>query len=132
VSSENVDRTREAFAALSRGDAEWLIAHSDPEIELHLQGVAGEPVRYTGAEGIRDYFHDMAESWESFGFEPEEIRDLGDSVFAIAIQRLRGRASGIDVETKIGAVVDLRDGKAWRLRGFLDVADALAAAGLDE
>lgn len=116
---------------MNRRDLDWLIAHSDPGIELHMHGVAGEPVLYMGASGIRDYFRDMAEIWESVEFVPEDIRDLGDRIFVIVRQRFRGRGSGIDVESRVGSVCRLRGEVVIEMRSYADVGEALAAAGLD-
>jgi ketosteroid isomerase-like protein len=132
MSQDNVEMLRGAYAAINRRDADWLIEHSDPNIEMHMSGVAGEPVLYTGAAGIREWFRDMAESWQSFEFVPEDIRDLGDRLFASVIGRLRGRASGIDVDARQGIVIEFRNGKAATIRSYRDVADALEAAGLPE
>lgn len=65
MSTRNVELTNQTFDAMNRRDVDWLVAHSDPGIELHMHGVAGEPVLYVGASGIRDYFRDIAEIWES-------------------------------------------------------------------
>jgi ketosteroid isomerase-like protein len=122
---------RDAFEAVNRGDVEWLIEHSAPDVEIRGRGVAGEPVLYTGAAGIREYFRDMAESWQSIEVVPEDIREIGDRVVAIANRRLRGRGSGIDVEDKVGVVYDLCDGLAIRIAGCRDVAEALAEVEFD-
>lgn len=126
--SRNVELVRESFEAVNRGDVKWLIEHSAPDIELHGRGVTGEPVLYTGPEGIREYFRDMAESWQSFHAVPEDLREAGDRVVAIANRRLRGRGSGLEVEDKIGIVYELRDGRVIRISGYRDVAEALADA----
>lgn len=132
MSKENVELVERALAATNSGDAEALIAQSDPGFEMHLVGVAGEPVFYGGASGIREFFRDMAESWDSFRFEATEIRDLGTTVLALGTIYARGRASGIDVEAPRAWIVELRDGKATSLRAFHDHRAALEAAGLDE
>jgi hypothetical protein len=61
------------------------------------QGVAGEPVLYTRVSGIREYVRDMAESWQTVGTLPDDIREFGDRVVAVVDRRLRGRGSGIDL-----------------------------------
>lgn len=109
-----------------------MIAASDPEFEMHLVGVGGGPVHYEGASGIRDFFRDVAESWESFRFEATDIRDLGGHVLVLGDVRGRGRGSGAEVDARWGWIVELRDGRAASLRGFLDQREALAAAGLPE
>ena len=118
----------EALDAVNRGDVEWLIEHSAPDIEIHRRGVAGEPVLYTGADGIRDYFRDIAESWQLFEVDAEEIRESGDRVLAIVNRRLRGRGSGIDIEDKFGFVYELRNGLAVRIWGYRNVGQAIAKA----
>lgn len=123
---------RDAYAAINRGDADWLVEHSSPDIEMHMSGVAGEPVLYTGSAGIREWFRDMAESWQSFEFVPEDIRDLDDRLFATVVARLRGRASGIDVEARQGVVIEVRDGMATKIRSYQAITDALEAVGLSE
>ena len=122
---------RKAFDAVNRRDAEWLIEHSAADIEMRGTGVAGEPVLYIGAAGIQGFFHDIAESWQSLQFVPEEIQERGDRVLAIVNQRLRGRGSGIDVEGKLGFVLELRDGVAVGITAYRDVADARADLGSD-
>ena len=131
VSTRNVELVREALEAQNRGDIEWLIDHSAPDIEIRGPGVAGEPVLYTGAAGIREYFRDMAESWQSFEAIPVDVRELGDRVVAIIHRRLRGRGSGIDIEDKLGIVYELRNGVAIRIRGYRNVVEALAEAEPD-
>ena len=129
--SRNVELVRESIEAANRGDLEWLIEHAAPDVELHARGVAGEPVVYRGAAGAREYFRDMAESWQAVEAVPEDIREVGDRVVAIVNRRLRGRGSGVDVEDKIGIVYDLRDGLALRIWAYRDVAEALADAKSD-
>lgn len=116
MSAGNAELVREACAAISRRDARWLIDRCDPAIELHMVGVAGEPVLYTGHAGIREWLGDLAEIWESIEFIPEEIDDRGDRVVATVLQRFRGRASGLQLEARAELVCELRDGKAVRLR----------------
>jgi ketosteroid isomerase-like protein len=128
VSSRNVELAHQALRAVNRGDVQWLIEHSAPNVEIRGRGVAGEPVLYTGAAGIREYFHDMAESWQSIELVPESFHEAGDRVVAIANRRLRGRGSGIDVEDQVGIVYELRDGLAIRISGYRDVVEALAEA----
>ena len=133
MSHENVEIFRGAFAVMTiPGDPEPMIAASGPAFEMHLVGVAGEPVHYAGVSGIREFFRDVAESWESFRFEATDFRDLGDRVLVLGEVRGRGRVSGIDVADRWGWIIELREGKAESLRGFLDQCEALEAAGLGE
>ena len=44
----------------------------------------------------------------------------------------RGMGSGVPIEASLGMVFDFRGGAIARIRGFLDHAEALRAAGLSE
>jgi ketosteroid isomerase-like protein len=65
-------------------------------------------------------------------FEFPEIRDLGDRIVAVGWLRGRGKGSGVEVETPVAYVVDVRGHKAIRVRTYLDPKEALEAAGLSE
>jgi len=133
MSQENVELVRRAFGAVTiPGDPELMIAASDPDFEMHLTGVAGEPVHYAGPSGIREFFRDVSESWESFRFEATDLRDLGNQVLVLGDVRGRGRGSGVEVEDHWGWIIELRDGKAACVHGFLDQRKALEAAELRE
>ena len=71
-----------------------MIAASAPAFEMHLIGVTGEPVHYTGASGIREWFRDVAHSWESFRFEATGFRDLGDRVLVLGEVALADASAG--------------------------------------
>jgi ketosteroid isomerase-like protein len=98
---------------------------------MQLVGVGREPVYYTGASGIREFFDDAAETWETFRFEVTELRDLDDDcVLVLGDVRGRGRLSGAEVDDQWALIVGLRDGRAASVRGFLNHREALEAAGL--
>ena len=133
MSRENVELLRRAVDAYNRRDVEALVAELDPEVEWMpaLPGlVAGEAAVYRGHEGIAQMFADLFEVLDEIHFSYDDVRDLGDRVVAIGSIRTRGKASGAETESPYVNVADLRDGKGIRLRGYLDVDEALAAAGL--
>jgi ketosteroid isomerase-like protein len=133
MSQRNVRLVRRAFALVTiPGDPEAMIAASHPDFEMHLVGVAGEPVYYAGASGIREFFRDVAESWESFRFKATDLHDLGDRVLVLGHVRGCGRLSGVEVDDRWAWIVELREGRAASLRGFLDHREALEAAGLSD
>ena len=133
MSNKNVEIVRKVFAQVSiPGDPEPMIAAIHPDFEMHLVSVGGGHARYTGASGIREFFRDVAESWESFRFDATDIRDLGESVLVLADVRACGRGSGARVDDRWAWIIEMRGGRAASLRGYLDQADALEAAGLSE
>ena len=131
--SDSVEFARIHFGRMTiPGDPEQLISAAGPDFEMHLVGVGGEDVHYAGEAGIREFFADVEQSWESLVFEGTDFRELGDRVLVLADVHGRGRTSGIQVNDRWGWIVELRDGRAVSLRGYLDERLALEAAGLSE
>jgi ketosteroid isomerase-like protein len=133
MSQRNLEVVRDAFGVVTiPGDPRSMIAASGSRFVMRLIGVTGEPVRYVGAGGIRDWFRDVAQSWESFRFEATAFRDFDDRVLVLGDVSGRGRLSGVEVDDRWAWIIELEDGRAVSLRGFLDQGDALEAMGLPE
>jgi ketosteroid isomerase-like protein len=131
MSEEKVQLAREAVKAWNRRDADWLIANSVPDVEFIpavAGGVEGQGRVVHRADGFRDFFSDLDETWERFEIEPEEFREVGEAVISICHVHARGRASGLELDQPIAMVSWFRDGKFARARSFLDVGEALEAA----
>jgi ketosteroid isomerase-like protein len=135
MSEENVEAIRRAADAYNRGDVDAVLREIDPKVEWHplLQVLlGGETTVYRGHERVRELYRDIDEAFTEAQAELSEIRDLGERVVAIGHLRGRGRESGAETETAIAWVVDFKDGKAVRIREYLDPAEALEVAGLRE
>ena len=135
MSQENVDAFTRGVDAINRGDVEALLDVLDPEIEWHsaiLIGLGGDEAVYRGHEGIRQFVGDLYETLAGVPAEYSEIRDLGDRLVALGRIRARGKVSGAEIESPIGSVVELKNGKAIRVWTFLDHNEALDAAGLSK
>ena len=87
---------------------------------------------YRGHEGVRDSYREWYEGLAEIRMEVSDIRDLGEQVVALGHIYARGQGSGVPVESPGAWVVDWKDGKAVRVREYLDHAKALEAAGLSE
>jgi ketosteroid isomerase-like protein len=132
MSQENVEAYKRAVEASNRLDIEALLEELDPEVEWHsaVAGMGGEV--YRGVEGVRELFRDAAEVFTRVTFEVSDIRDLGDRVLALGRLRARGHESGVQTEVSFNQLVDFKDGKAVRVRTYLDHKEALEAAELRE
>ena len=139
MSQENVEIVRQLVAtnrAEYRNDEariEAMLALCDPNCEYTSVVAAVEPQTYRGHDGLRRYIGDMAESWEDWRSEVEEIVDAGpNTVFATLRTHIVGKQSGAAAEAQLAFVVVLSDGKVVRARTYLDRREALEAAGLSE
>jgi ketosteroid isomerase-like protein len=75
---------------------------------------------------------DLDEAFTEPEAETSEVRDLGEQVIAIGHLRGRGREGGAKKETAIVWLVEFKNGKAVRVREYLDPKEALEAAGLSK
>ena len=135
MSEENVEAIKLATEAINRRDVEAALEVFDPEVEYYaaLPVLLGDTAAvYRGPAGVRELFRDLYDVLDEIHVEYSEIRDLGDRVVAIGRVRIRGKASGASTESAVGVVSDVLDGKAIRVRTYLDPKEALEAAGLRE
>ena len=133
MSQENVDVLRRGLEAFNREDLRTLVELSDEDLEFvsALRGVDREA--YSGRELWRAYFDRMHETWHEWRVEDVQVFDGGDDRLA-AVYRVvgKGKTSGVPVEHDVGLACRVRQGKLWRIRSYLDPADALEAVGLRE
>jgi ketosteroid isomerase-like protein len=135
MSQENVEAFKRALDAGTRGDFEALLKDVDPQLEWHpalATLVGGAATVYRGREGARAALQDLREAFTELHLEISEIRDLDDRIVAIGHMRGRGTKSGAEIESPWAYLVEFNNGKAIRIRAYLDPKEALEAAGLRE
>jgi ketosteroid isomerase-like protein len=132
VRARNVDIVRSGYEAWNRGDLDEIGRMTDDSFEWsEAAEVPGAGTRRGRAE-FDHYLRSFSRFWRQFEFEPIEIRDLGDRVLAVVIERGRSVHDDVEVSQRFVHLWTLRNGKAVRLEGFYDKAAALEAAGVRE
>jgi ketosteroid isomerase-like protein len=136
MSQENVEIVRRVLEAnRSEGlDAlEELLPFADPNCE-YTSIVAGvEPKVYRGRDGLRRYHSDLAEAFDEWRNEVEEVFDLTpDTVYATIRSRVVGKGSGVAVEAQLAVIFVFSGGKIVRGGTYPSREAALEAAGLRE
>jgi ketosteroid isomerase-like protein len=138
MSDENVEIVRRVYDAVARRDPDAVLDLYDPEVEWDssrspFSRLVGGSRVYRGHEGLRAWFREYYEAWESIEEECKELIDAGDQVISVVSTRARGRASGVEVERAgYAAVWTIREGKIVRVVWFETRAEALEAAGVTE
>jgi ketosteroid isomerase-like protein len=117
-----------AYEAWSRRDVEALleVAHPDAEARPILGANIGASV-YRGHDGLREWFKDLHQEWETFQTRVTRIEERGDRALCTIDVYARGRASGVVIEGELYHLVDMRDGLILRLEAFRDRAEAMRA-----
>jgi ketosteroid isomerase-like protein len=87
---------------------------------------------YRGYDEVASGFMAVWETWSAFEFHEREVRDLGDSVLWLGRVKIRGSASGVELDQEFAAHFVVSDGRFTRLQAFLSWREALEAVGLAE
>jgi ketosteroid isomerase-like protein len=111
------------------------LALCDEEIEI--RNPPDFPVRglYQGHDGVRRWRDQVFDIFDNARVEPEEIVDVrGDGEIVLMLLRATGTARHTEIELEVewAAIWTIREGKVLRAQGYLNRADALEAAGLQE
>ena len=126
MSRKNEEIVREAWDAYSRGDYDRIEGIHDP----HIVVITLEDGVVYGNDAVLANYKRWNEAWERAETTLEEVIGHGDRVFLAVRFHARGRASGIEVDTRLYEVYMLRDGKVLRIDEYEHRAEALEAAGL--
>ena len=110
--SENVEIVRRAHEALNSGDADALVALCDARFRLDMSDRIFNPAVYEGHEGIRRFYSEVRDVWESYVWEAEELIVAGSEVVALVRSTGRGRGSGVEVQRETAMVWSVREGRA--------------------
>ena len=134
MSQENVDIVRLIYSSLTRG-GDGLMDLVGPDFVVDFSRRRVDPfVETLDQEALDALRPALLETWEAPPtWEPQELVDAGDKVFAFIRTRARGRASGVEVDAQVASVWTFRNGKPVEFKYFgEDRAAALEAAGLAE
>jgi ketosteroid isomerase-like protein len=142
MSQENVETLRAFIGTWSRepwtmeawhqGEI-WDMSFLDSDIGYEdsvLPDHVGET--YRGRDGLARAVESWLEPSEWVLIELEQIIDAGDRIVSIHKARTKARHTGIEIDTPLAYVWTLRGGKVIHCRAFVDVGQALEAAGLRE
>jgi ketosteroid isomerase-like protein len=131
MSKENVQIVRrmcEAFLADEVADALDILA---ADVEWH--GTIGGLDQGRTARGHGEVIEGFMESlgaWERHSLEVEGYLDAGDRVIVLWHEVGRGKASGVEVETRTAVVYTVRGDEVVEVQGYMDRRQALEAVGL--
>ena len=138
MSQENVDAVRRAIEAWNRDDVDAYLelveelAHPDLEwYAVIAQMVEGEDSVYRGPAGMRRFWEEWHEVFD-FHFEDTDIREVAGKVVVLSRAVVKGRGSGVDLETPLAMVLTFEGDRLIREVSYLDHAEALKAAELSE
>jgi len=134
MSKENVEIVRRVMRCFADGDMEAALADIHPQATLDWSNSnAPDSGVYTGHTAWRAFMRARDEALGERRFDSVELlTPADDTVVLIGRVQERGRASGIEVESRGAAVWTLREGKIVRFKIYQSSDDALEAVGVKE
>jgi ketosteroid isomerase-like protein len=115
-----------AYAAFAARDLDAMGEVAAPDFELDMTDRVLNPATYRGAGGMRQFFSEIDELWESMDMKVERLLERGDEVLALLEVDIKGRGSGLTLQDHIAQLWTAREGKLVRMRVRADQAAALA------
>jgi hypothetical protein len=116
------------WGAWVRGDLDLCLVRFSPNWHYNPPRewlIAGMPEVYRGHAGLRQWAADLREAWEFVDHTPLEVVDAGDAAAFLCKIRLRGRSTGIELDSRLGQVFWIERGLIVREQDFADWDDAL-------
>ena len=133
MSIENVEIIRSVVEHFNAGDRTVPTELFDPDVELETPFSSVSGTTYRGHAGIRDWLRELDEQFSEWQNRLDDIREVGDIVIVIGSLHVRGRVSGLEFDQPAAWVGHFgNDHLLTRARIYLDPAEALQAAGLEE
>ncbi len=130
MTQENLRIVLSAFAAYLRGDEAAMFELASPEIVVTQFPDQLDVRDFHGRDGLRQVMDDWVGAWEDWTIEPLAASEEGELVFVSAVQRGRGKSSGVPMESFVAFAFTVRDGLVVRWQMFHSEEEARAAVGL--
>lgn len=129
MSQENLAIVLAAFDAYQRGDEQAMLAAASPEIVVTQFPDQLDVHDFHGPDGLLQMMAEWLGTWEEWTIEATSFATEGELVFLNAVQRGRGRGSGVPIESAVTFLFTFRDEKIVRWQIFHDEREARDAAG---
>jgi ketosteroid isomerase-like protein len=105
--------------------------HPDFEIRIPERYPEGGEV-FRGREGVEGWLAMIDDVWSEWRYEDHRYLDAGSTVVAILRVVAKGSASGVQLDREVAHVWRISENRAAGVTVYLDLNEALEAAGLRE
>ena len=127
--SARAEVVQKAHDALNAGDVEALVSLCDPGVRLDMSDRVLNPAVYESHDGIRSFYAEVMEVWESFTWEPTDLHEAGDLVLVEIHSRGKGRGSGLALDRHAAMLWRVEEGQVVSITFYRDAQKGHAAAG---
>jgi ketosteroid isomerase-like protein len=131
MSQENVEILKAVYAKWAEGDF-WTPEVFDEDVDVVWdQGMPDTGID-RGLPAMERAMRGWLSAWDEYRWVADRFIPVDDRVVVLFTSRGRGKGSSVEVEAHWAHIWTFRDGKATRLEGFVNQADAFEAVGLRE
>ena len=128
---QNVEAVKRLFDAFSRRDIDAVLELLDPNALFEPAPTVARPHRsYLGHAGMRQYFEDIAATWERLDVQIQEYRHAGS--YVLAFGRIYAAGGGSVADDPASFVWRLEGGRVVWGKVFRRRDEALDAVGLSD
>jgi ketosteroid isomerase-like protein len=132
VTEEYVARLRLAYEAFADGGVEAILDRVSPDFQIRDRESAPDRATMVGGEGITELVRLNMEVFDELEFEPTEFIDRGETVVVVLRMRVRGRSSGVPIDSETVHAWEFSEGRAVCMQIYADRQRALVALGLED
>jgi ketosteroid isomerase-like protein len=131
LSQEDIDLFWRGMNAFNERNIDEFLPMFDEEIEFFpLRSAIEGP--YKGHTGMRKWWADTAENWETFRIEADKLHDLGDGrLVAAGVIHAKGKGGGVPLDIPTSWLLELRNGRWAKVKFFFDRDEAFKLVGLE-
>src|SRR5688500_15399092 len=102
MSEENVDRTKRAFDAFTRGDLETAFEFIHPSFEVDDRVVPEANPTKRGPDALVENAGQVYEAFGEISWQPVEIVDLNDRVLVRVRVTAKGKHTALPIDEDVG------------------------------
>jgi ketosteroid isomerase-like protein len=132
MSQANVELVRKAFEAYAAGGLEAVLPFYTSDVVWFAASEWPEDSAYEGIDANRRQDAAWHASFEDYGWDVHDIRDVRDRVLVLAEMTGRTRDTSMVVRQQVGLLAGFRDQKIAEVRAFNTWQEGLEAVGLTE
>jgi ketosteroid isomerase-like protein len=118
--------------AFNEGDLEGFLSTCADDVEfVPLRSAIEGP--YHGHAGIRKWWGDTTENWETFTVEVETVQHVGGGkLVAVGVIHAKGKGGGVPLDIPTSWVMEFRNGRGYYCEFFFDQHSAFKEAGASD